>query len=101
MANLQTLADFFQAIAHDPRISSTHIGIYAALLHYWQVHNFQNPICAFSYEIMQLAKISGSATYHKIIKDLNDFGYIEYFPSFKRNQGSKVFIPMLRIKEAV
>jgi len=93
MSNLEPLADFFQAIAHDPRISITHIGIYAALLQYWQEHNFENPMCAFSYEIMRLAKISGSATYHKIIKDLNDFGYIKYEPSYKRNQGSKVYFP--------
>ena len=73
--------------------------IYAALLQYWQEHNFENPVCAFSYEIMQLAKISGSATYHKIIRDLSDFGYIEYIPSFKRNQGSKNYIPELNDKE--
>lgn len=91
MSSLELLADFFQAIAHDPRISITHIGIYAALLQYWQEHNFENPICAFSYDIMRLAKISGSATYHKIIRDLHDFGYIKYEPSFKRNQGSKVY----------
>lgn len=93
MSTLKPLADFFQTIAHDLRISITHIGIYAALLQYWQEHNFENPICAFSYEIMHLAKISGSATYHKIIKDLSDFGYIEYMPSFKRNKGSKVYFP--------
>lgn len=92
MSTLKPLADFFEAIAHDPRISITHIGIYAALLQYWQGHNCQNPICAFSYEIMRLAKISGSATYHKIIKDLSDFGYLKYEPSFKRNKGSKVHL---------
>ena len=42
MSSLKPLADFFQAIAHDPRISITHIGIYAALLQYWQKHNFEN-----------------------------------------------------------
>lgn len=93
MSSLKPLADFFQAIAHDPRISITHIGIYAALLQYWQEHDFQNPIYAFSYEIMQPAKISGSATYYKVLRDLSDFGYITYIPSFKRNRGSQIFIP--------
>lgn len=91
MENLNPLSDFFSAIESDGRISITHIGIYAALLQYWKEHEFQNPIQAFSYEIMRIAKISASATYHKSIKDLSDFGYIKYEPSFKRNQGSKVY----------
>lgn len=89
---LQPLSDFFTAIERDPRISITHIGIYAALLQYWQANQYINPIQAFSYEIMRIAKISASATYHKSIRDLSAFGYIKYEPSFKRNQGSKVYL---------
>ncbi len=91
METLKPLSDFFLAIENDCRISITHIGVYVALLQYWQEHEYQNPIQVFSYEIMRIAKISASATYHKSIKDLSDFGYIKYEPSFKRNQGSKVY----------
>jgi len=91
MPTLKPLSDFFTAIANDPRISITHIGIYAALLQYWQEHHFENPIHAFSYEIMRIAKISASTTYHKSIRELNEYGYIRYQPSFKRNQASKVY----------
>lgn len=91
MDTLQPLSDFFLAIEKDPRISITHIGIYAALLQYWKEQNYVNPVQAFSYQIMQIAKISASATYHKCIRDLNDFGYIKYEPSFKRNQGSRIY----------
>lgn len=91
MDQLKSLSDFFNAIAGDPRISITHIGIYAALLQYWKQHNFENPVYVFSYEIMPIAKISASTTYHKIIKDLSNYGYIKYEPSYKRNQGSKVY----------
>ncbi len=91
MEQLNPLSDFFNAIAGDARISITHIGIYAALLQYWKQNNFENPIQVFSHEIMQIAKISASATYHKIIRDLNSYGYIKYVPSYKRNQGSKVY----------
>lgn len=90
MDTLQPLSDFFIAIEKDPRISITHIGIYAALLQYWKEQNYINPMRVFSYEIMRIAKISASATYHKSIRSLSDFGYIKYEPSFKRNQGSKV-----------
>ncbi|WP_423147788.1 hypothetical protein [Rubrolithibacter danxiaensis] len=94
MAALKPLSDFFSAIAKDPRISITHIGIYAALLQYWQEHDFENPVYAFSHEIMRIAKISASTTYHKCIRDLSDFGYIKYVPSFKRNQGSRLYLPV-------
>lgn len=88
---LKPLSDFFIAIERDPRISITHIGIYAALLQYWKEHQYANPIQVFSYEIMHIAKISASATYHKSIRDLSEYGYIKYEPSFKRNQGSRIY----------
>jgi len=91
MDELKPLSDFFQAIRHDGRISITHIGIYAALLQYRIDNGFNNPIQVFSWQIMKLAKISGSMTYHKCIKQLNEYGYIRYIPSFKRNQGSKIY----------
>jgi hypothetical protein len=90
MDTLQPLSDFFAAIEKDPRISITHIGIYAALLQYWKEQNYKNPIQVFSYQIMRIAKVSASSTYHKTIRDLSNFGYILYEPSFRRNQGSKV-----------
>ncbi|WP_367867013.1 hypothetical protein [Pedobacter sp. WC2423] len=92
MENLQPLSCFFAAIKTDPRISVTHIGVFAALLQYWKEHGSNNPMYVFSHEIMPIAKISASATYHKSIKDLNDFGYLVYEPSFKRNKGSKVYL---------
>src|SRR5690606_29838014 len=90
MDTLKPLSDFFQAIEKDPRISITHIGIYAALLQYWKEQDYRNPVQVFSYQIMRIAKISASATYHKCIGDLNEFGYIKYEASFNRNRGSKV-----------
>lgn len=91
------LSDFFSAIEHDPRISITHIGIYAALLQYWSEHHFENPVHVFSYDIMRIAKVSASTTFHKTIRELSEYGYIKYEPSFKRNKGSKVYFNSLGI----
>lgn len=93
MEQLNPLSDFFSAIQQDGRISITHIGIYAALLQYRIGNGFINPIQVFSYEIMQLAKISSPITYHKCVRELSEYGYINYMPSFKRNQGSKIYFP--------
>lgn len=44
---------------------------------------------------MRGAKIFGLATYHKCIKDLNDFGYISYQPSYNPRVGSRVYLVRL------
>ncbi len=93
MESLKTLSDFFSAISKDARISTTHIGIYASLLEYRRECNFVNPVTAFSHQIMKIAKISSSNTYNKCVRDLSDYGYIKYIPSFKNNIGSKIFFP--------
>jgi hypothetical protein len=93
MATEEPLSRFFAAIAHDPRISFTHISLFAALVHYRQEHGFENPVQFFSHQLMRLAKISGTATYARIIRELDAYGYIRYEPSYKRNQGSKIYFP--------
>lgn len=91
MENLNPLFIFFSAIAKDYRISVTHIGIYAALLRYRADKGFANPVEAFKYEIMRLAKISSHVTYHKCIRELSEYGYIRYKASSKRNQRSTIY----------
>jgi hypothetical protein len=92
MEQSSLLSKFLSAIDEDPRISITHIGIYVALLEKWRNQNYKGPLQVYSYEIMRLAKISASTTYHKIIRQLSLYGYVKYEPSYKRNQGSKVYI---------
>lgn len=85
------LRAFLSAIHGDGRISITHIGIYVALWRYRMEHGFVNPIQVFSHEIMRIAKLSSAGTYHKCIKDLSDYGYIRYEPSYNRMKGSRVY----------
>lgn len=91
MDRLCYLSDFFEAIGTDPRISITHIGVYAALLQYRMQKGFTNPIQVFSHEIMNIAKLSSAITYHKCVKELSNYGYIRYEPSFNRTKGSKIY----------
>ncbi|WAC41634.1 hypothetical protein [Pedobacter sp. SL55] len=92
MEILKPLTDFFSSIEKDGRISVTHIAVYTALLKYWQQSGFTNPLQAFSYQIMEIAKISAPMTYRKCLKDLSDFGYLKYQPSHKSNQASKIIL---------
>ena len=85
-------SEFFAAIADDPRINTTHVSLYMALLQCWKEQGFACPLYVISHAIMPTAKILSSATYARSMRDLNEFGYIRYEISYKRNQGSKVYI---------
>lgn len=91
MEELKCLSDFFEAIRSDGRIGVTHIGIYAALLQYRKEKEFANPIQVFSHEVMQIAKVSSSLTYHRCVRALSEYGYIRYEPSFDKTKGSKIY----------
>ncbi len=92
MLAIDQLMAFYVAILNDKGITTSHISLYMALFKCWNLNNNKNPVSINRQEVMQIAKINGQATYHKCIKDLSDYGYISYIPSFKRNQGSKVYI---------
>lgn len=92
---VQLLSNFLEAVRDDPRIGPAHISLYLSLIGFWSEKNFESPLSVFSYEIMPLCKIAGSATYHRSIKELHEYGYIKYVPSYNHFLGSLVyFVPM-------
>lgn len=90
MNYIRHLTGFYGRIQEDDRLNPSHISLYLALFQFWNINHFQNPISISRNEIMQLSKISAYGTYHKCIKDLQEFGYIEYIPSFNPYKGSMV-----------
>jgi hypothetical protein len=91
--NLTTeLTGFMEGIREDPRICPSHISLFIAILQYWQEHECPHPICVFGKELMQLAKISASGTYHRNIRDLHEYGYIKYIPSYNHFLGSLIYL---------
>lgn len=90
MAQIKELTGFFSAIREDTRIGPTHISLYMALFQFYNLNRFQNPVEITRAAVMKVAKISGLATYHKCIKDLTDFGYIQYCPSYNPAISSQV-----------
>lgn len=90
MNYIRHLTGFFDKIQEDERLNPTHISLYIALFQFWNVNHFRNPISISRNEMMKLSKISAYGTYHKCIKELQEFGYIEYIPSFNPYKGSTV-----------
>jgi hypothetical protein len=89
---LELLSTFIQSVKDDPRINPVHISLYVSLVSHWYANGQENPLSVFSREIMPVCKISGSATYHRSIRELHEYGYIKYVPSYNHFLGSLVYI---------
>jgi hypothetical protein len=90
MGEVKELTNFFAAIREDNRIGTSHVSLYMALFQYYNLNGFQNPVSIKRAAVMESAKISGLATYHKCLKDLVQYGYIEYNPSYNSAINSQV-----------
>ncbi len=76
----------------DNRLKPTHISLYMAMFQMWNLSRFYSPLLIIRTELMQMAKISSKSTYHRTIKELHDFRYIDYFPSRSPHIGSKIIM---------
>jgi replication initiation and membrane attachment protein DnaB len=92
MEKVKELTNFYSAIRDDPRIGATHISLYMALFQFYNLNQFRNPVRITRGAVMGAAKINGLATYHRCIKDLANFGYIQYLPSYNPSINSQVYL---------
>ena len=92
MDNSSVLYGFMETVREDPRIGPSHISLYMAILYCAKIQGSQMPVSVHSKELMRQAKISGMATYHKCMRDLNELGYIRYIPSYNPVLGSLVYV---------
>jgi len=84
------LNEAFERFNNDDRIKQGHITLYLAFFQKWNREFFKKTITINREWIMEKAKIKSKTTYHNYLKDLNDWGYLQYYPSYHPAQGSKV-----------
>ena len=89
------ITDFLTDAKEDVRISPVHISLYLSLV-YCLREQMVNPVYIFSRQLMPLAKISGVATYHRTIRELHEYGYIRYVPSYYHLLGSLVYLSEIK-----
>ncbi len=77
-------------VQNDNRLNTTHICLYLALFQFWNLNRFRTPISVARAELMQVSKIGSVNTYTKCMKDLHQWGYINYQPSHNPLKGSLV-----------
>ncbi len=92
MEQVKELTSFYSAIKSDHRIGPTHISLYMALFQFYNLNRLENPIQITRTTVMEVAKISGLATYHKCMRDLVEYGYIDYRPSYNPVINSRVYL---------
>jgi len=86
------MAGFFAAIEEDMRVRLVHIGLYAALMVYWQQHGRGRVIFPPPRRIMDMAKVSGRTTYQRYLRELHAYGYIRYVASYYPRRRSAIFL---------
>ncbi|TDU39819.1 hypothetical protein BXY82_1851 [Gelidibacter sediminis] len=84
----------FERFDNDARIKQGHITLYLAFFQKWNREFFKDTLTINSALIMESAKIKSKTTYHNYLKDLNDWGYLHYFPSYHPARGSIVKMPI-------
>jgi hypothetical protein len=87
---IKHLENIFAKISLDDRLSTVHLGLYYSLFHQWNLAKFQNPISICRSELMRTSKVGSANTYTRCLRELNDWGYIEYKPSNNPCRGSLV-----------
>lgn len=92
MNYIKHLSGFFDKISKDDRLNPTHVSLYVSLFQFWNASRFHNPISISRSEIMKVSKIYSKVTYHKCIRELNDYGYLSYHPSYNPFKGSLVYL---------
>lgn len=84
------LAMFIKDAISDERISRTQLSLYIALLNCWREQNCEERFKITRKLLMKQSKIPAISTYHRCLKNLISFGYIEYEPTYDHYKGSKV-----------
>jgi len=90
MRDIDRLVFFVQQGSTDERLKAIHICVYMALFCFRNILDYHMPFRISRRKIMDMAKIRSIATYHKCIREMSEFGYIEYVPSFDKFIGSQV-----------
>ena len=84
------LNEAFERFNNDDRIKQGHITLYLAFFQKWNREYFKKTITINREWIMEKAKIKSKTTYHSYLKDLNDWNYLQYCPSYHPTKGSKI-----------
>lgn len=86
----EQISIFINKLVSDIRLRPIHIALSTALCQAWIQSQFRQQYHVSRSKLMRACRIHSKATYHKTIKELQAFGYLEYRPSYHPVNGSLV-----------
>lgn len=92
MNALEQIRVSYRKANQDTGLLPSHVSLYFGLIWVWTSNNFANSFKVYRKELMHFSHISSIATYHKCIKELTAFGYIDYKSSYNYYEGCQVII---------
>lgn len=92
MNYIKHLTGVFLFMDNDHRLTPFHISLYMVLFRQWNNNRFKNPISIARDEVMKASKIGSVNTYTKVLKQLHQYHYIRYEPSFNPHIGSRIYL---------
>ena len=93
--DLNLYSAFLFGLSKDDRITVWHMAALFGIIQLSENNDIKAPIYISRKKVMELSHINNFVTYHKCIKELQKFGYIEYFPSYHPAIGSRVQLILL------
>ena len=91
-ADLNIFKTCIATFVRDERITVWHMAIMQAIFQLATKNDASAPIFISRKRIMELAHILSYNTYHKCIDELQQFGYLQYVPSYHPGIRSRVFL---------
>jgi len=82
---------FLQKAANDERLLPSHISLFMAMF-YYSPSEAGEAFQVCRRKLMKFSRIKSIATYHNCIKQLKEYGYIDYFPSYDPYRASSVIL---------
>lgn len=84
--------NFLRRAAYDNRLLPSHISLFMAMFYYSPERSPRSDFQVSRKKLMHFARIKSIATYHKCVRELVDFGYIIYMPSYHPHLASTISI---------
>ena len=100
MKTVSEITNFMERAKKDSRLGPVHVSLYLAILYCWLMQGGEGPARVSGKELMPIAKIGGLGSLYKSLRELHDYGYIGYRPSYNAREKSSVFLPLLEKMEA-
>ena len=81
---------FYRMMANDERLRPQHVCLYFSILS--MAKDTSGTVSVTRRELMEVSRLTSKATYHRCVRELERFGYIQYQPSFNPFLGSRVIL---------